>query len=345
MAERIISGYKRLFEVRLLHHYWLDEGATVFDRIPNSPTPPDQFKRDKRLLTYDLRSFMAVTPTVATARALEGFRCVYKNTALGCIAAAPEGAVIPPQTTFDFVVTIQNSAFFNYTAMTLRPQKIYELYYQPENKLYRYKENVPVLSNLTGASRDFGSGKLLFLSKEIPLLATDELAEWLVRSPSQPPALLQMISDQPGAAPQQLDDQATNMPVFVHQGDAPDITPPAGLIGAPACGILLSNDIPDDVYALIRLVASGANDGDYDFVDANGHSKTPHPVYQVRFKNRSTVWRYFNQKTGAADSTAPALRPLTHFGNAGTKQKPSEGLVKAVKTGDKITSLVSEIYV
>lgn len=291
---------------------------------------------------------MAVAPTGLTAKALEGFRCVYKNTPLGCIVAAPADVEIPPQTSFDFVLTVQNSAFFNYTALTMRPQKIYELYYQPENKIYRYKENVPALSNLTGASRDFGSGKLLFLSREIPSQAASDLVEWLVRSPTN--ALLQMISDQPGDAPQQLDAQAANLPVFVHQGDAPSITPPAGLIGAPARGILLSNDIPDNVYALIRLVASGASDGDFDFVDANGHAKAPHPVYQVRFKNRSTVWRYFNQKTGAADPTAPALRPLTYFGNAGLgnagpKQKPSEGLVKAVKTGDKITSLVSEIYV
>jgi len=343
MAERIINGYKRLFEVRLLHHYWLDEGATVFDRIPNSSTPPNQFKRDNRLLSYDLRSFLAVTPTVATAKALEGFRCVYKNTPLGCIAAVPDGAVIPPQTSFDFVVTIQNSAFFNYTALTLRPQKIYELYHLPENKTYRYKENVPVLSNLTGASRDFGSGKLLFLSKEIPPLATNELVEWLVRSPTN--ALLQMISDQPGDPPNQLDVLATNLPVYVHQGDAPDITPPAGLVGAPARGITLSDDIPDDIFALIRLSASGAGDGDFNFTDINGHAKTPYPVFQIRLKNRSTNWQYFNQRTGAADPAAPALLPLTHFGNAGTKQKPSDGLVKAVISGGKVTRLVSEIYV
>jgi len=37
MAERIINGYKRLFEARLLHHYWLDEGATLFDLISARP--------------------------------------------------------------------------------------------------------------------------------------------------------------------------------------------------------------------------------------------------------------------------------------------------------------------
>ena len=33
MAEHTTSAYRRLFEVRLLHHYWLDDGATIFDKI------------------------------------------------------------------------------------------------------------------------------------------------------------------------------------------------------------------------------------------------------------------------------------------------------------------------
>jgi hypothetical protein len=36
--------------------------------------------------------------------------------------------------------------------------------------------------------------------------------------------------------------------------------------------------------------------------------------------------------------------PLTRYGNANNKQKPSQGLVKAVKSGDRITQLVSEIF-
>jgi len=55
MAERIVNGYKRLFEVRLIHHYWLDEGGDVFDSLGEDI-------RNKRLLTYDLRPFLAITP-------------------------------------------------------------------------------------------------------------------------------------------------------------------------------------------------------------------------------------------------------------------------------------------
>jgi hypothetical protein len=336
MTERIINGYKRLFEVRLLHHYWLDEGATVFDLIP------EQAKKDTRLLQYDVRSFLAVTPTVATVKVLNGLGGVYKKTALGCLVAVPDNVVVPQDAMFELLVTIRNADFFNYTALTLRPQKIYAFYYPPEDQTYRYKENVPVLSNLTGASREAGGNKALFLSKEIPGLTANDQVEALVLSGN---ALVQLTGDQPGAGIQQLHALATALPIFVHQGDAPTIVPPSGLVGVPARGVMLSNDITDDVFALLRLSAVRADDGDFSCIDDSGHAKTAHPVFQVRFKNRSTIWQYLNKSTEVVNDTEPDPLPLTYFGNAGTKQKPSTSLVKAVQSGTKITQLVSEIFV
>ena len=336
MAERATNSYKRLFEIRLLHHYWLDEGATVFDLIS------EPAKRDKRLLSYDMRSFLAVTPAAATVKALNSLGSVYKNTALGCLVVVPDSVVVPVDAVFEFVVTVRNVAFFNYTALTLRPQKIYELYHKPDDKTYRYKENVPVLSNLTGASRGTTLNKALFLSKEIPAPTADDQVEWFVISGD---ALLQLTGDQPGADTQQLSAMATNLPVFIHQGDVPAIVPPTGLVGAPARGIMLSEDITDNIFALIRLSAVRINDEDFSFIDGSGHAKTTAPVFEIRFKNRSTTWQYFEKNTGTLESWGLKPLPLTHFGNAGTKQKPSEGLVKAVKSGSKITQLVSEIFV
>ena len=43
-----------------MHHYWLDEGSTVFDQIA------DPAKKVARLLGYDIRPFLAVRPTAAT---------------------------------------------------------------------------------------------------------------------------------------------------------------------------------------------------------------------------------------------------------------------------------------
>jgi len=336
MAETIGNGYRRLFQIRLLHHYWLDEAATVFDLIPS------QAKREERLLSYDMRPFLALTPTTATEKLLQGLGCVYKSIASGCMVAAPETTVIPDDAILEFIVTVQHPAFHNYTALTLRPQKIYEIFYQPEEKTYRYKENVPLLSNLTGASRGTGAGKSLFLSTEIPALAADDKVEALVISGT---TLLQLTGDQPGAGTHQLAPQAANLPVFVNQADLPAIVPPAGLVGAPARGILLTGQIPDPVFALIRLAPVRPTDTDFSFIDATGHAKVSSPVFDIRFKSRSTIWQYFDKSSGALISAETDPLPLTYYGNAGSKQKPSEGVVKAVKSGDRITQLVSEIFI
>lgn len=336
MGEIIKNGYKRLFEIRLLHHYWLDDGATVFDLIST------QAQRDKRLLSYDMRQFLAVSPTASTSKSLRGFGCVYKNTALGCVVVVPQDAVVSAETKLEFVVTVMDPAFYNYTALTLRPQKIYEIYHKAEDRTYRFKEDVPVLSNLTGTSRWTGDNKALFLSREFPDLAADDTVESLIKSGNE---LYQLTGDQPGVTTQLLKVNKDSVPVFVNQDDVPAIVSPAGLSGKPSRGIVLSDDIPGNVFALIRLSAVRLDNKDFSFVDGNGHAKAPNTVFQIRFKNRSTFWKYFNKKTGAEVSTETAPLPLSHYGNAGAKQKPSQGLVKAMKSGAKITQLVSEIYV
>jgi hypothetical protein len=287
MAERIAIGYQRLFEVRLLHHYWLDEGATMFDALPDET-------KEKRLLKYDKRLFLSVIATAATDRMLKGLRGVLKDTALGFVVAVPKVTLIPDDAVFEFVLTVQHTDFFNYTALTLPEQKIYELYYPPEDKSYQYKENVPVLSNLTGVARGGGANKTLYLSQEIPALTPADKVESLVLSGS---ALLQLTGDQPGALTQQLSAQATDLPVFVHQDDVPVIVPPVGLIGAPARGILLSDDIPNNVFALIRIAAVRPGNASFSCT-SGGLAKTIHPIFQIRFKNRSTYWKYFDKKTG-----------------------------------------------
>ncbi len=336
MSERKTSRNKRLFEIRLLHHYWLDEGAIVFDQIADRP------KRDQRLLAYDMRSFLSVRPTARTAGELSGLQCMFRETGLGCVVMAPETGVISPDTVFEFIVAPKQASVHNYTALTLRPQRIHELYNTADGITYRYKENVPVLSNLTGTKRGAGPDQSLFLSREIPSQVADDQVEALVLSAG---ALLQLTSDGPGATTQQLHATATDLPVYLHQADSPAIVPPAGLSGVPARGVRLSPDVTDDVFALISLTAVRAGDAAFSLVDAAGVAKDAAPVFQVRFKNRSTIRNYLNKRTGAVESSEANPLPLTYFGNAGSKQKPSDGLVKAEKNGAKITRLVSEIYV
>jgi hypothetical protein len=334
MAERLRNGYKRLFEVRLLHHYWLDEGGTLFDLLPDAT---------RCLLTYDHRPFLKLAPTPATAKILAGLGCIYRDTALGGLVAAPDDAVIPDETVFELVLTVQQAAFQNYTALTLQPRKIYELYYAAEDKMYRYKENVPVLSNMTGVTRGAGPTLSLYLSQEVPAPAPTDRVEALVAVGG---ALQQLTSDPPGAATQQVAAAIGNAPVFVHQADAPVLVPPAGLAGVPARGLRLTEGIPDDVFALIRIAAVRPGNADFSCT-VGGKARTDYPVFQVRFKNRSTTRHYFNRVTGAPTTTDPNPLPLTFSGNAGSKLKPAPEAIKLTfdpMVAGRITGIQSNIF-
>ena len=339
MSERSTTSYRRLFEVRLLHHYWLDDGGQRFDTLAAD-------MQAERLLSYNVRPLLRVTPTPSTLKQLSGLRCLFMPTGQGFTVAAPSEATFDAAATFSFAVSIANGDCLDYTALTFRPQTVQEAAdptdLSPTRVIYRYKADVPVLSNLTGAKRTLGAGQVLFLSRDYPAPAASDAVEAMVLSAG---ALLQLTSDNPGATTQQLAASATDLPVFLHQGDVPAIVPPAGVVGAPARGVQLSDDMPDNVFALITLTAVRASDDDFSFVDGTGAPKTPATVYEVRLKNRSTWWTYLDKQTGAPGAPETQPLPLTFFGNAGTRQKPSRGIVKAQMSGARITQLVSEIYI
>ena len=138
----------------------------------------------------------------------------------------------------------------------------------------------------------------------------------------------------------------SDLPIFLHQGDVPAITPPAGSTGAPAFGIELKDDTPPNITALIRLAPRRPTDSPFNFAD---HDRTPHPrVFEVHLQNRWTTWQYHSKSDGSLTSTEAGPLPLTHFGNAGTKQKPSSAAIGAEfdnQNPPRITRLVSDIYV
>ena len=337
MAERIVNGYKRLFEVRILHHYWLDDGSNLFDGLPEN-------RKTQLLLSYDARTFLDIVPTTSTKNKLSAFGAVFKQSALGIVVAIPATTIVPDDLVLTFVITITDPAFYNYTALTFISHKIYELYYAAEDKIYRYKENVPVFSNLTGASRGAGPSRSLFLSKEIPAPAVDDKVEYLNSTGG---ALVQLTSSQPGAAIQTIHPIASTAPVFVHQNDTSYLLPPPGLTGAPGKGILLSNEIPDNVFGLINIAMKNPADPDFS-CSSSGVAKQTGPVFQIRLKSRSAYWTYRNKNTGAPVSESSAPLPFTASGNAGVKRKPANPMIKVqFESGDpskRIEKIYTEIF-
>ncbi len=339
MAERIVIGFKRLFEVCLLHHYWLDDGSDCFDFLPD-------IVRNRRLSLYDSRNFVSICPSLSTQKNLTALGGVFRNTALGLLVAVPKDTFISDNETFTFTITVNDPDFNNYTALTLLKKNICETYLQvgENTKTFRYKENVPVFSNLTGSKRGTAPNKTLFLSNEIPSASPDDKVEFLNNTGG---ALVQLTSSQPTAKTLQIGAMAANMPVFFNQLDSPVLIPPVGITGIPDRGILLDGEIPDNVFGLIRIAAKNNADPDFSCTSA-GLPKANSPVFQIRLKNRSAVWKYIGKNTGLPITESSESLPFTFYGNPSMKPKPSGLSVKAeFEDGDatkKITQLYVEIY-
>ncbi|MEU4156351.1 hypothetical protein [Actinoplanes sp. NPDC026670] len=213
VPDRIRTAYRRLAEVRLLHHYWLDDGATGFDDLPE----PD---RTSRLLRYDVRKVLAVTPQFTGP--------VFRATGAGFVLAVPEDAVLDTGAVFDIHVTAVDPDLLSYTAAWLRPRP-------------------PVmLSNLTGVTRTFGGRKHLFLSAEYAAGPGGQVEDLVVTGG----VLRQLSADQPGAPERSLGPVA-DRPVYLHQGDLPaGAGLPAGVLAVVRLAAVRPGD-PD--FSLVGL--------------------------------------------------------------------------------------------
>jgi hypothetical protein len=312
----------------------------VFDAIA------DDAIKTKRLLTYDVRRILAVEPSADTTATINGLRGVFRETGLGFVVAVPDDASVPLDSAFEFFLTVTSVDYAGYTALSLRPQPIVHITDPADAAIvHRYKANVPVLTNLTGASRGVGANRHLFLSREyIDGANAGDGVEALVTASNK----LRQLTGDPPVAPFQVLGPKSSQPVYVHQGDVPPINQPAGSTGAPAGGIELASDAPPQVIAVIRLVPRRADDAAFSFVNANGAPRAPVRVFEVHLRNRWTTWRYRDKRDGSITDTEPDPLPLTHFGNAGTKQKPSAGTINVeldTSNSPKVTRLVSDIYV
>lgn len=344
MTERITKSYVLLFEVRILHHFWLDDGLTPFDQL-------DRKTQEKHLLGYDVRSFFAIAPTEETIIKLRGLNAVWKPTAAGLIAGMPDMSIIPEDTVFEFFVTVKDPSFFSYTALTLKNRPIHSCYQESTKTTFRYKEHVPVWSSETGTSRPVDGSTALFLSRDLP--ATLEAGDGIESLVSRNGKLCQLTSDPPNETVQELHPLDTGIPVYSTQADVPTITPPEGVNGVPKRGIRLTGGIPDDVFGLIRLAAANNGNTGFDFTepftDPDGkhalRPKSSPPTYDIRLKNRST-FRVFHRREGEPFSTNEPL-PMTFFGNASPGfRKPSPNAIDCLKDdqGIRTTRLLSNIF-
>jgi hypothetical protein len=134
--------YKNLFDIQLLHHYFLDKGEEIYDALSED-------EKDSIEEKYDIREILEVVPTSDCRKVLTDHECVFKNTSTGIlvgIKAKPDELqpqlfnpfIAPMQdVTLRFQVRIKDSYLLNYTALPFNANN---------GKIYVFK-NYPVNSS------------------------------------------------------------------------------------------------------------------------------------------------------------------------------------------------------
>ena len=332
-VERLTSAFVRLFEVRVLHHFWLDEATTMLDALAAA-------EQEKRLQAYDVRSLLEIEPTDATATTLAGLGGIWKANTLGLLVALPAGSTVPDSAVLEFTLRIVDRDFMAYTAYGLEAPTSADAYDEVHKRVLRYRAGAAAYSNLTGCTRAWGASKRLFLTKEAPAPQASDRVEYLVNSGG---VLTQRLEDPPGTSAADLG-FVGDLPAFATHADVPAIAPVPGVKDPiPTRGILLPEGAAADTFALLRIAAVHPTDGDLSCT-TGGLPKAVPPVFELRFKNRRTLWRRMDKADPETVLSEEGPFPLTHLGNPGTAPKPAVGRVKVERTGTCVTHVVSEVF-
>ena len=355
----ITISYNILFEVKILHHFFLNNGEKVFDRMTAD-------EKADMMLKYDAREIFDIYPSEECTKFLKSHHCIFRTTSQGIlvgIRAESDGQSLPgfkpyqslaDDLTLSFVVHIKDSGFMNYTALPLMDNsgRIYIF----QNLVGAAPRLFPSLS--TGAplhkpqaeympgdmlSDNIADPSELYVAKLKTIKPTSESSDWLTEKKGDGfPVSYANINDQCRVI----------RGILLYRVKVPDVKPFA--IVKTAAGIMITPDVnllageyrilqvdlrgfPEGFYSLhvqtddlsyqddlffylmqmrespfgiIRLTVK-SDDSQYDMLDTPGFLKNP--VYEIRFRNRATHWRYIGKIFNETSVTDNPM-PLTRYG-------------------------------
>lgn len=118
--------YKILFEVSLLHSYFLNNGIEEYNSMTSE-------KKTKMLKNYDFKNFMEILPSLETAKIIKNNHLVYnasKNSLKIGVKISPDDADLTfsnlsLDVTLTFLIKIKDSLFENYTPISPSTKQLF----------------------------------------------------------------------------------------------------------------------------------------------------------------------------------------------------------------------------
>ena len=392
-------SYKILFEVKILHHYFLNKINDVFDNM----TPSG---KAEALRGYDVRDFISIEPTGTTAATLSKQHCIYRNTPTGLIVglqATKSGSKFFPaiplsdDLRFTFRLRFIDTYFTNYTALPLL--KDGDSCYYLQNRKANSAKRFPFLAQFPAefAVGTYSAGDVISDNAANP----SQLFIANKRTTAAAPGA-DWINDQlVGGKPLQYLTKKDLLPVYTdwlryntgntgldltitlknRWGDT--ISPKFETVTEADKTVALVDlhFLPEDYYTIkledaakpysnefsffhansdagqdVVLDISVSSD-DAAFNTANGDGSLREPVYELRFCNRFTKWRYLGEKFSNKPEVGP--HPLTRLGVVDVSAPDADGNavedlpnpnIRMIKTehpaaDNQHYDVISEIYV
>lgn len=120
------NAYLKLFTIRFTHHYFLDEGEDVYGVDMTAEMEAINYR------LYDIKDFLSIVPSKRTQTVLKNWRARYimeKDGFTVVIKADPADSDYPfisfsDDLFFDFIITIKDNYFENYTDITITREKL-----------------------------------------------------------------------------------------------------------------------------------------------------------------------------------------------------------------------------
>lgn len=351
--------YNILFEVKIMHHFFLNRGTAIFD----SMSVADQADV---MLKYDVREIFEIVPTEECMKIMNANKCIFKATSSGIIVGlrAESNQQQPPKfkpfssladdLAFTFIVKLRDFDFMNYTALPFTGNSGQAFIFQ--NIVAGAPKKFPALSAIPPvfeAAKEYLPGDMLsdnasnqtklFTALRKTTQNTSTATDWLTElSAANLPMQYANANDRyplvRGIFTYPVKDADTEPTATVKTATGITVTPKVTLLAGDFRSVQIDmRELPDGFYtvhfesaapaysddvafyllqqrenpfAIIRLHVKSDNAA-YSMLDPQGFMLSP--VYELRFRNRSTHWRYVGKKFNDASVTSAPL-PLTRFG-------------------------------